>query len=148
MRLLDRLTEDMKSAMKAGDKERLSTIRLLRGQIKDAEIDKQEELAEEEEIGILTNAAKKRRESVEAYKNGGRDDLAEKETRELEVIKEYMPEQLDASEVEKIVNQVISEVGAETIKDLGKVMSVVMAKVKGRADGKVINEIVRKKLSL
>ena len=94
MTIFERLTEDMKTAMKAGDKERLSTIRLLRGQLKNAMIDKKDDLSEEEEIAILSNAAKKRRESIEAYSKAGRDDLVEKEKKELEVIQSYMPQPL------------------------------------------------------
>lgn len=148
MSLLDRLTEDMKSAMKAGEKEKLSVIRLLRGQLKDAEIDKRAALTEEEEIMVLTNAAKKRRESIMAYKNAGREDLAAKEQAELDIIQTYLPKPLDSSEVEKIIEEVIQETGAQTIKDLGKVMPLVMARTRGRADGKMVNEMVRKKLSL
>jgi len=147
MSILEKLTEDMKAAMKSGDKEKLSTIRLLRGRLKDAAIAKQGELSEDEEIQVLTSAAKKRRESIKAYTEAGRMDLAEKEQRELEVIQTYLPQALSAEEVEKIVDQVIEEVGAQTMKDMGKVMPVVMAKVKGRADGKQVNELVRKKLS-
>jgi len=147
MSLLDRLTEDMKVAMKSGDKERLSTIRLLRGQLKDAAIAKRAELTEEEELAVLVSAAKKRRESIKAYSDAGRKDLADKEQRELDVIQSYLPEALSSEELEKIVEEVIDEVGAQTMKDMGKVMPVVMAKVKGRADGKQVNELVRKKLS-
>lgn len=148
MSLLDRLTDDMKAAMKAGEKDKLSTIRLLRGQLKDAEIDKREALTEEEEIMALTNAAKKRRESIQAFGDAGREDLAAKEQAELDIIQAYLPAQLDAAEVEKIVDAVINETGAETIKDLGKVMPVVMSRTRGRADGKLVSELVRKKLSL
>ncbi len=148
MSFLTQLTEDMKAAMKSGDKERLGTIRLLRGQIKDASIDKRSELDKDEELAVLTSAAKKRRESIEAYKAAGRDDLADKELVELKIIETYLPEQLSEQDVEKIVNEAIQETGAQTIKDLGKVMPAIMSKVKGRADGKLVNELVRKKLSI
>lgn len=148
MSLLERLTEDMKAALKAGEKERLSTIRLLRGQIKDAEIDKREPLSEEQEIAVLTSAAKKRRESIQAYRDAGREDLAEKEHAELILISAYLPEQHDLLQVEKIIDEVIAETGAQTPKDFGKVMPVVMSRTRGRADGKLVNELVRKKLSL
>ena len=146
MSYLERLTEDMKNAMKSGDKERLSTIRLLRGQIKDAQIDKRADLTEEEEIAVLSNASKKRRESIEAYKNAGRMDLMEKEQKELSVIQSYLPAPLSAEEVALIVDKAIAETGAATMKDLGKIMPLVMAQVKGRADGRQVNELVRKKL--
>ena len=148
MSLLDRLTEDMKSAMKAGEAVRLGTIRLLRGQIKDAAIDKRAELTDDEMLGVLTNAAKKRREAVEAYRNAGRVDLAEKEEAELAVIQGYLPAALDAAEIEAIIDRTIAETGAQTIRDLGKVMSLVMNETKGRADGKMVSEMVRRKLSL
>ncbi len=147
MSYLDRLTQDMKVAMKSGDKARLSAIRLLRGQIKDASINKQGELTEEEEIAVLTSAAKKRRESIEAYASAGRTDLVKQEQAELDVIQAYLPKQLSAEELEKLVNKAIEKSGAETMKDIGKVMPVIMAQVKGRADGRQVNEMVRKKLS-
>ncbi len=147
MSILEKLTEDMKVAMKAGEKERLSTIRLLRGQLKDVEIDKRAPLSEEEEIATLSNAAKKRREAIEAYSAANREDLAAKERQELEVIQSYLPQQLSAAEIETLVDEAIAGSGAQTMKDIGKVMPVVMAQVKGRADGKFVNELVRKRLS-
>jgi len=146
--ILDRLTEDMKTAMKSGDKERLSVIRLLRGQIKDAEINKRETLTEEEELSVLVNAAKKRKESIEAFVNANRHDLAEKEKAELAIIQTYLPAPLSPEEIDRIVQQAITTAGAQTIKDLGKVMPLVVAQTKGRADGKLVSELVRKKLSL
>jgi uncharacterized protein YqeY len=147
MSIFEKLTEDMKTAMKAGEKDRLSTIRLLRGQLKDAEIDKRASLSEDEEIAVLSNAGKKRREAIEAYTAANRVDLAAKERNELEVIQSYLPAQLGAAELEKLVQEAIAAAGAQTIRDIGKVMPVVMAKVKGRADGKSVNELVRKLLS-
>ncbi|OPZ72132.1 MAG: Yqey-like protein [bacterium ADurb.Bin478] len=148
MSILERLTEDMKEAMKSGDKERLSTIRLLRGQIKDAEINKRAALSEEEELAVLTSAAKKRKESIEAFTSAQRDDLAAKEKTELEVIQAYLPSPLSNAEIEAIVQQALAESGAQTIKDLGKVMQLVVPKTKGRADGKMVTDLVRNKLSL
>jgi len=138
----------MKSAMKAGETVRLGTIRLLRGQIKDAAIDKRAELTDDEMLGVLANAAKKRREAIEAYRNAGRVDLAEKEEAELAVIQGYLPAALDAAEIETIIDRAIAEAGAQTIRDLGKVMPLVMNETKGRADGKMVSEMVRRKLSL
>jgi len=138
----------MKSAMKAGAAVRLGTIRLLRGQIKDAAIDKRAELTDDEMLGVLANAAKKRREAIEAYRNAGRVDLAEKEEAELAVIQGYLPAALDAAEIETIIDRAIAEAGAQTIRDLGKVMPLVMNETKGRADGKMVSEMVRRKLSL
>jgi len=138
----------MKSAMKAGAAVRLGTIRLLRGQIKDAAIDKRAELTDDEMLGVLANAAKKRREAIEAYRNAGRVDLAEKEEAELAVIQGYLPAALDTAEIETIIDRAIAEAGAQTIRDLGKVMPLVMNETKGRADGKMVSEMVRRKLSL
>jgi len=138
----------MKTALKSGEKERLSTIRLLRGHLKDAEIDKRTALTDEEEIGVLISAAKKRRESIQAYQAAGRADLVAKEQAELDIISTYLPAPLDTAEVEKIIEAAIAESGAQTIKDLGKVMPLVMSHTRGRADGKLVSELVRKKLSL
>lgn len=146
MNYLARLTDDMKVAMKSGDKVRLNTIRLLRGQLKDASINKQKELDEDEELAVLTNAAKKRRESIEAYQGAGRTDLADKEAAELEIIQSYLPEPLTEEQVLDIINKVIQETGAQSAKDLKLVMPLVMTQVKGRADGKKVSELVRSKL--
>lgn len=148
MSLLDRLTEDMKSAMKAGEAVRLGTIRLLRGQIKDAAIDKRADLTDDEELGVLANAAKKRREAIQAYQDAGRLDLAAREEAELAVIQSYLPAALTAAEVETIVDRAITEAGAQSIRDIGKVMPLVMNQTKGRADGKMVSDMVRRKLSL
>jgi uncharacterized protein len=147
MSLYVQLTEDMKVALKSGDKERLSTIRLLRGYIKNEAIEKRRDLSDEEEIAVLFGAAKKRKESIQAYQDGGRDDLVLKEQLELDVIQSYLPQPLTPTEIEKIVDDVINQVEAKTIHDLGKVMPVVMQQVQGRADGKTINAIVRSRLA-
>lgn len=147
MSLFEKLTEDMKSAMKAGEKDRLSTIRLLRGQIKDAAIDKRADLTAEEELQVLSNAAKKRKESIKIYSEAGRTDLAEKEQRELDVIQSYLPQQLSEEELGKIIDEAISSTNAQTVQDLGKVMGVVIPQTKGRADGKLVSDMVRRKLS-
>jgi uncharacterized protein YqeY len=148
MSLFEKLTQDMKAAMKAGEKDRLSTIRLLRGAIKDKAIDKRQDLTEEEELAVLTSAAKRRKESIQAYKEAGREDLVTKETSELEVIQTYLPQPLSQQELETIVQTAIAETGATSMKEMGAVMSAVMKVVKGRADGKEINAMVREKLSV
>ncbi|MBN1480966.1 GatB/YqeY domain-containing protein [candidate division KSB1 bacterium] len=147
MSLLEKLTQDMKTAMKAGEKDRLSTIRLLRGYIKDESINTRKELTESEEIAVLTKAAKKRKESIEAYAQAGREDLVAKEEAELKVIQSYLPQPLNPEEIEKIVDAAIKQVDAQTMQDLGKVMPVAIKMASGRADGKEINAIVRKKLA-
>ena len=147
MSIFETLTKDMQKALKAGDKDRLSTIRLLRGQIKDAAIEKRSDLTPDEEIKILFSAAKKRQESIEIYTKAGRSDLAEKEQKELDVINSYLPTQLSPEEINAMVDKAIAATNAQTLKDLGKVMAVVMSETKGRADGKIVSEMVRQKLS-
>lgn len=146
MKIIERLAEDMKSAMKSGDKVRLNTIRQLRAQLKDAHIAKMDELTEDDAIGVLTNAAKKRKEAIEMYEKGGRPELVEQEKAELAIIRDYLPAPLGADELQRIVDAAIAATGASGMTDLGKVMGKVMAQVKGRADGKLVQQMVRAKL--
>ena len=147
MGIKERLMEDMKEALRSKDKIRLSTIRMINSLIKNAEIDKRGELTEEEIVQLLRKYAKQRKEAIEMYEKGGRQDLVEKEKRELEIVESYLPEELSEEEIRKLVREAIEEVGASSPKDLGKVMKVVMPKVKGRADGSLVNRIVREMLS-
>ncbi len=147
MSIKERLQQDLKESLKKKDTIRLNTIRSIINAIKNKEIDLRKEVTEEEIYAILNSLAKQRRESIEQYEKGGRQDLVDQEKRELEIILEYLPEQLSEKEIEKIVKETIEEVGASSMKDLGKVMKAVMPKVKGRADGKKVNEIVRSLLS-
>lgn len=147
MGLQDKLLEDMKAAMKSGDKTTLGTIRMIRAQVQNAALSKGEALSDEDILVVLNKEAKKRKEAIELYTQGEREDLIQKETEELKIITSYLPEMLSEEEIAGIVEEAIKETGAETMSDMGKVMGIVMPKVKGRADGKVINEIVRKKLS-
>ena len=147
MTIKEKLQQDLKESLKKKDTLRLNTVRSIINAIKNKEIDLRRELEEEEIYGILTTLAKQRRESIEQYEKGGRQDLVEQETKELEIIKEYLPEQLSEEEIEKIVKETIEEVNATSMKDMGKVMKAVMPKVKGRADGKKVNEMVKKILS-
>lgn len=144
--MLDKLTDEMKSAMKSGDKIKLSTIRQLRAQMKDAQIAKGDELTEEEMMAVLNNAAKKRREAIKLYEQGGRDELAENEKAELAVIETYLPQQLSEAEISDIIDKAIAETGAAGPSDLGKVMGKIMGQVRGRADGKLVQQLVRTKL--
>jgi len=139
--------EDMKSAMKARDKIRLETIRGLRSQFKNFEIDKGRELSDDEEIQILMNAAKKRKESIEQFKLGNRLDRVAEEQKELEIIHEYLPRQMTEQEIEDLVDQVIQEVSATSPNDMGKVMGSIIPQVKGRADGKMVQKIVQQRLT-
>ncbi|NUO81118.1 GatB/YqeY domain-containing protein, partial [candidate division KSB1 bacterium] len=127
MALLDKLSEDLKTAMKSGDKVRVETVRLLRGQLKDFRINQQHEPSAEEEVGVLVSAAKKRREAIEAYTKAGRQDLAEKEAAELAVISEYLPKGLTQEEIVAIIAAAIKEVGATGAGEVGKVMGKIMS---------------------
>ena len=143
MPLMEQLTADMKDAMKRGEKERLSVIRLVRGAIRQAEIDGKKTLSDDEIIDVLTKEVKMRRDSIEEFERGGRTDLVDKTKSEIAILIPYLPEQLSVDEVKKIVENAVAEVGATTAKDMGKVMGILMPRVKGRADGKLVNEIVR-----
>lgn len=146
MSLLDKLSEDLKTAMKGGDKVRVETVRMLRGQLKDFRINQQHEPTTDEEIALLVSAAKKRRESIEAYGKAGRQDLADKEAAELAIISEYLPQGLTQDEVVAIITAAIAELGANGPGDVGKVMGKIMGQVKGRADGKLVQQLVRERL--
>jgi len=143
MTLMEQLTADMKEAMKQGEKERLSVIRLVRGAVRQVEIDGKKRLTDDEVLGVIGKEVKMRRDSIEEFERGGRADLVEKTQAEIAVLMPYLPEQLSADEIKKIVEEVISSVGASSSKDMGKVMGALMPRVKGRADGKLVNETVR-----
>jgi len=145
--LLKKLQDEMKTAMKSGDRDRLSVIRMLISEIKKVQIDKKKELSDDEIIQVLQRYAKQRKESIKQYKEAGREDLAQKEEAELKVVQEFLPQPLSEEEIQKIVDQVIEETGASSIKDMGRVMKSVMEKIKGRADGSIVSSIVKKKLS-
>ena len=147
MEIQNRLSEDLKTAMKAKEKIKVDTIRMVRAQLKDFQIAKGDELNEEDEISVLINAAKKRKEALELYEKSDRQDLIEQEKQELEIISAYLPAQLSKEGVEKVVLKVIEEVGASSLQDLGKVMGATMKDLKGKADGRMVQEIVREKLS-
>ena len=142
-----KLLDDMRAAMKSGNKVALETSRMIRSQLKNASIAKGKDLSEEDVIDVLSKEAKKRKESLELFKQGGREDLAEKEQHELNIITSYLPAALSEDEVLGIIDKAVAEVGAEGMQDMGKVMGKVMPEVKGRADGKVVQELVKKKLS-
>jgi uncharacterized protein YqeY len=146
MGLEEKLLEDMKSAMKSGDKLALEAIRMLRAQVKNACLAKREELSDEDIVDVLIKESKRQKESLDMFKKGGREDLVEKVTRELEITSQYLPDPLSHKEVEKIINQVIEETGAVSIKEMGKVMGIVMSQLKGRTEGKLVQDLVRQKL--
>lgn len=147
MSMLQQLTEDMKHAMKAQEKLRLSTIRMLISQLKNERIDSGRDLTPDEEIQVLMNAVKKRKEAIEAYRSGNRHDLLVKEQQELEIIQQYLPAQMSDAEIEQQINEIIQSTDASSLKDLGRVMSEAMKILKGRADGKKVQQLVREKLA-
>ncbi len=147
MKIQDRLSEDLKRAMKARETLKVETIRMVRAQLKDFQISKRDELTEEDEISVLISSAKKRKEAIELYEKSDRQDLIEKEKQELNIISAYLPAQLSREEVEKVVLKIMEETGASSQQDLGKVMGSAMKELKGKADGKLVQEIVREKLS-
>lgn len=151
MSLKDRISEDIKIAMKAKDKVRLETVRSIKKVLLEKEVSLrpqgQESLTESQELEVLAQQAKQRRDSIEQYRQAGRDDLADKEAQELAIIEEYLPGQLSDEEVGAVVDEVIASVGATSIKDMGKVMGPVMQQLKGRAEGQKIQAIVKAKLS-
>ena len=134
MTLKERITEDMKSAMRASDKERLSTIRMVQAAIKQREVDERIVLDDTQVLAVLEKMVKQRRESISAFEQGGRADLADKEKAEIAVLSAYLPEQLSEAEVDALIRAAIAETGAASMKDMGKVMGAVKAKAAGRAD--------------
>ena len=148
MGLTERINDDLKTAMKSGDKTRLETLRMLRAQIIEFEKSgSNREMANDDAMKILLSAVKKREESLEMYEKASRQDLVEKESKEISIIQEYLPKQMNREEAEVIIGKIVAETGASSSKDIGKVMPVVMKELKGKIDGKVINEIVKQKLT-
>lgn len=147
MPLKDRLSIDMKDAMRAQDKDRLSTIRMLLSAVKYKEIDLGKKLTDEEVVETITSQVKQRRDSIEQFAKAGRADLVEKEEAELRMLQGYLPEQLTPGEIDAEIEKAVNEAGASGMKDLGKVMKLLMPKVSGRADGKLVSDKVRERLS-
>ena len=145
--MLDQLQEELISAMKAGDKPRMTGLRNIIGKLKASQIDKGEELTGDESLKILNSAAKQLKESVEQYKKGGRDDLAEKELFELSLFDKYLPEQISQDEIRTTVKNTIKSTGAESMQEMGKVMGAVMKELAETADGKLVQQIVQEELN-
>lgn len=146
MSLKQKLQEDLKSSMKNKDTVKKSVITLIRASIKQYEVDNRVELGDDEIVDLIAKQLKQTRDSREEFAKAGREDLVSKAEAEIEVLKEYLPQQLSEEELEEIVKSTISEVGATSMKDMGKIMSVIQPKVKGRADGKLINKLVKQNL--
>lgn len=149
MSLADTISDDLKASMKARDAVRTATLRHVLAAIKNLRVAEghRGEVTDEEVQGLIAKEAKKRRESIQTYRDAGRDELADTEQAELEVLEGYLPEQLGEDEIRAVVEAVVAEVGAEGPGDLGKVMGPTMARLKGRADGGLVNRVVRDTLS-
>lgn len=144
MTLKDRISEDLKGAIKSGDKPRLSVVRLLKSEIINKEIQKGGELEEDEIFGLLSSMIRKRKEAIEQFKSADRQDLVDRETKELEILRGYQPAQLSEAELQQFIDETIKEIGADDISVLGEVMKTVMPKLRGRADGALIRNMVAK----
>ncbi len=147
MSLEEKLVEEMKRAMKSNDKLRLSTIRMIRSAVKNKEIELRKKLEDEEVIKVIQVMMRKGEESVEQFQTGGRVDLVEKEKKEIEILKSFLPQPLSQEEILNIIDQSIQETQASSPKDIGKVMKSVMPKIGGKADGRLINQLVKERLS-
>ncbi len=147
MSLSEKITDDLKEAMKAKEKLRTSCLRMLKSNLKNRQVEKGETLSDAEIQSIISSMIKKGREAAKEFKEGGRADLAAKEEEEITFLYSYLPEQLQPDEIERIIKETISELSAQGPKDLGKVMKTAMARIAGRAQGKEVNEIARKLLS-
>lgn len=145
--LKERLQNDLKTAMKEKDKFKRDVVRFIMSAIKQIEVDERKELDDADIEAILIKQIKQRNDSIAQFKEGGREDLVEKNEKELEILRSYLPEPMSEDEVREIVSQIISETGAEGMKDMGKVMGAAKAKIGSRAEGRVINEIAKELLS-
>lgn len=149
MSIVERVTQDMTQAMKARDEHKLSTLRMMKSALKNKEIDKRAPLDDKEAMTVLNTLINQRKDSIEAFTKGGRQELADKEASEIAIIEGYLPKSLGEEEIVKTVKATIAEMGSPTMKDMGTVMKNTMAKFGGvRVDGKIVSEIVKKELSV
>ena len=146
MVLYEKIQSDMYTAMKAGEKEKASTLRTVLAKLKDKQIDTREPLSEKDEIKVLQTLVKQRKESIDLYQKGGRSELAEAESFELEIINTYLPEMMNEDDVRKLIEEIIEKTGAQSMADLGKVMPQIMKQGKGLIDGKTAQHIVSEML--
>ncbi len=146
MFLSEKLSEDLKTALKAGDKDTVSVIRMARAMIKNREIDKKAPLGDEEIYTILSSMMRQRKESIEQFSKGGREDLVRQETKELAIVQSYMPPQISEDELKVMISDAVAEAGAAGIKDMGRVMKLITPKVKGQVDGRLLSELVKQAL--
>jgi len=147
MSLKERITDDMKAAMRAGEKERLGLIRMITSAIKQREVDERIVLDDIQVLSVLEKMIKQRKESLVQFQAGNRQDLAEKEAAEITLLQGYLPSQLSAAEIDALINEAVAATGAASIKDMGKVMAAIKAKAQGRADMAKVGAIIKAKLS-
>ena len=145
--MLNQLQDELKSAMKNAEKTKILALRNFIGKLKATQIDKGGKINREESIKVLKTVAKQLKESIKQYKNGGRDDLANKEKLELDILEKYLPENLSEDKIIQMIDDIIIKVGAKSIKDMGKVMGKAMKEFEGLADGNIVQNIVKEKLS-
>ncbi|MBI2022149.1 GatB/YqeY domain-containing protein [Candidatus Daviesbacteria bacterium] len=145
--MLDKIQENLKQAQLKRFEVEVLTLRLLISEINNAKIQKGSDLTEDEIVSVIQREAKKRREAIEGFRKGDREELAQKEESELKILESYLPEELSSEELTKIVEDAINDVGAKNLAEMGKVMEAVMGKVKGRADGGTVSQLVREKLT-
>ena len=145
--LRDKLTQDVKNALKAGDKQRRLVLGMVIAAAKNKEIEKRSELSDEEIIAVISFEIKKRKDAVEQYGKGGRPELAEQEKQEINILMEYLPEQMPEDEIRTEAKKTISDTGAQGIKEMGKVLGALMPKLKSRADGQTVSRIVKEELA-
>lgn len=148
MSIRDRIVADIKEAMKAGHSEKVSALRFVQAAIKNQEIEvRPRELTDEDVLGVLKKSVKQRRESIEQYEQAGRQDLADKEKAEVALLEVYLPEMLSEEQTQELVNEVVQDLGAQSVKDMGRVMKEVLARAGGLADGKLVSQLVKARLS-
>jgi uncharacterized protein YqeY len=152
MSLKARITSDIKQALKAGDRTKVSVLRMVKARILEKEVElrsskgRDYSLSDEETTGVIATYAKQRKQSIEAYRQAEREDLANQEQKELKILQDYLPKQISEGEIEALVEDAIQETGASSLSDMGKVMRILMPRLKGAADGKLVNAMVRQKL--
>lgn len=147
MSLLEQLRDDLKEAMRARDDQRKSALRMVLTEVQLAEVESPEPLSDEDVVVLIRKEVKRREEAVEMMREGGRDELVEAEVRELEILRDYLPKMMSEAEITALAKEVIAEVEADSMRDMGAVMGAIMPRVRGRADGRVVNQVVRKLLS-
>jgi uncharacterized protein len=147
MSLIEQLTKTVAEAMKARDQVRLATVRMLKAALMNREVERGRTLTDAEELQVVATLVKQRKDSIDQFARGGRQDLVDRETAELAILETYLPPSVDAGELERVVTDAVAEAGAASIKDMGRVMKVVMARLAGaQVDGKMVSDLVRKKL--